>query len=87
MVIPLSTPGGTDTSTVFLRLAVPLPPHDVHGSLMVRPAPEQRVHVVRTSKNPFDMWTSPVPLHAGQTDGWERLALPVPSHELHVSCT
>ena len=89
MVTPVSTPGGTATCTARGRRAVPAPPHDRHGFLIVTPSPPHARHVTSAAKKPFCMACCPLPLHTAHVAGLlaPPSAEPLPPHGSHGDAT
>src|SRR4051812_17092221 len=89
MRVPSLTPAGIFTVYRFVRRSRPDPWHVAHGVSTIDPMPRQRGHGCWSANRPWDVATTPEPLHSGQVLGAVPGAAPVPWHVWHASssCT
>src|SRR4051812_32560620 len=83
--VPLSTPGGTLTSSLRLTTVRPEPRQLLHGFLMIVPCPRHWGQVDAMEKKPCERTTWPRPPHAVQVSAVDPACAPRPSQSLQVS--
>ena len=76
--MPVSTPGGTFTSTADFSATPPAPPQAGQRSVMTLPSPRHWPQVREMAKNPCWSRISPVPPQVGHGRGWVPGLAPLP---------